>query len=186
MMQHRSVYCGVLLLLCAMCVTAAAHAQPVRNALDLVEVITLDSTIHLDIRYATAKNFMGRQMYPTARAFLQRPAGEALVRAHKSLRSAGYGLLVFDGYRPWRVTKQFWDATPPELRKFVASPVKGSRHNRGCGDLYPTNREAKSRCPRRLTNSAPVRPDHIRDAQQRRMRSHCGPRCWRKGLRQNL
>ena len=136
MTEHRAgMYRGALLLLCALCAAGMVHAQPVRDvrmARDLVEVVTLDSTIHLDIRYATPKNFMGRQMYSSARAFLQRPAGEALVRAHKALQKAGYGLLVFDGYRPWTVTKQFWDATPPALRKFVASPVKGSKHNRGC------------------------------------------------------
>ena len=44
----------------------------------------------------------------------------------------GYGLLVFDGYRPWRVTKLFWDVTPAEKREFVADPAKGSKHNRGC------------------------------------------------------
>ena len=41
-------------------------------------------------------------------------------------------LLVFDGYRPWRITKQMWDHTPAEKKEFVADPRKGSRHNRGC------------------------------------------------------
>ncbi|MBP1657975.1 MAG: D-alanyl-D-alanine dipeptidase, partial [Bacteroidetes bacterium] len=75
-------------------------------------------------------NFMGRPMYTQARVFLQRPAAEAVVRAHRSLAAKGFGLLVFDGYRPWAVTKKFWDATPPVQRKFV--PRKGSKHNRGC------------------------------------------------------
>jgi zinc D-Ala-D-Ala dipeptidase len=99
---------------------------------DLVELVRLDSTIHLDVRYATAHNFMGRPMYGEARAFLQRPAAEALLRAHRKLRALRYGILVFDGYRPWRVTKEFWDETPPSKRAFVADPRKGSRHNRGC------------------------------------------------------
>ncbi len=99
---------------------------------DLVEIVTLDSTIHLDIRYATPGNFMRRPMYAQARAFLQRPAAEALLRAHRRLRAMGYGILVFDGYRPWRVTREFWDETPPSRRSFVADPRTGSRHNRGC------------------------------------------------------
>jgi D-alanyl-D-alanine dipeptidase len=99
---------------------------------DLVELTTLDPTIRLDIRYATANNFAGRPVYTEARAFLQRPAAEALVRAHRSLREHGYGVLIFDGYRPWRVTKLFWDITPPAKREFVADPAKGSKHNRGC------------------------------------------------------
>lgn len=99
---------------------------------DLKELVTLDDSIRLDIRYATSNNFMGEPFYAQARAFLQRPAADALVRAHRWLRSQGYGLLIHDAYRPWSVTKMFWDATPPDKQDFVANPAKGSRHNRGC------------------------------------------------------
>ena len=50
---------------------------------------------------------------------------------HK-LKPLGYGLLIHDAYRPWYVTKIFWDATPPEGKIFVANPQEGSKHNRGC------------------------------------------------------
>ncbi len=99
---------------------------------ELVELTHLDSTIKTDVRYATTNNFMRTIFYSQARVFLQRPAAEALVRAHRKLRQFGYGLLVFDGYRPWYVTKMFWDATPDDKKIFVADPQKGSRHNRGC------------------------------------------------------
>jgi D-alanyl-D-alanine dipeptidase len=98
---------------------------------DLVEPARLDSTIHLDIRYATTNNFLGNVFYSSAHAFLQRPAAEALVRAARALRPLGYGLLIHDAYRPWYVTKVFWDATPPESRWLVANPAQGSKHNRG-------------------------------------------------------
>jgi D-alanyl-D-alanine dipeptidase len=99
---------------------------------DLVELATLDSTIKLDIRYATRDNFLSVPVYTQARAFLQRPAAEAVLRAHQKLRAKGFGLLIHDGYRPWYVTKMFWDGTPPEDHTFVADPSQGSRHNRGC------------------------------------------------------
>jgi D-alanyl-D-alanine dipeptidase len=99
---------------------------------DLVELVRLDPTIKLDVRYATANNFTGRAVYAEARAFLQRPAAEALVRVKRALRKKGYGLTVFDGYRPWSVTKLFWEITPADKKQFVADPAKGSRHNRGC------------------------------------------------------
>ncbi len=99
---------------------------------DLVELIRIDPSLRLDIRYATANNFVGRPVYPEARAFLQRPAAEALSRVQARLSRLGYGLLVFDGYRPWTVTKLFWEVTPPPLQKFVADPAQGSKHNRGC------------------------------------------------------
>jgi D-alanyl-D-alanine dipeptidase len=86
----------------------------------------------LDIRYAGTNNFMGEVFYSSPRALLQRPAAEAVVRAHGWLKERGYGLMIHDGYRPWYVTKMFWDATPESLRNFVADPASGSRHNRGC------------------------------------------------------
>ena len=63
---------------------------------------------------------------------MQRPAAQALARASASLKPAGYGLLIHDAYRPWYVTKIFWDATPATMKDFVANPENGSRHNRGC------------------------------------------------------
>lgn len=99
---------------------------------ELVELVRLEPGLKLDIRYATADNFTGQPVYEEARAFLQRPAAEALVRVHRALAARGYGLLIFDAYRPWRVTKRFWDVTPPAKRDFVADPAKGSKHNRGC------------------------------------------------------
>jgi D-alanyl-D-alanine dipeptidase len=99
---------------------------------DLVELAPLDASIHLDIRYATSNDFLGIPVYSQARAFLQRPAAEALLRVQQKLRPLGYGLLIHDAYRPWYVTKIFWDATPPEGKIFVADPAQGSRHNRGC------------------------------------------------------
>jgi D-alanyl-D-alanine dipeptidase len=115
----------------ALATTPPREPGPFRSV-DLVELTSLDSTIRLDIRYATADNFLRTPIYPQARAFLQRPAAEALRRAHRALESTGHGLLVHDAYRPWWVTKVFWEATPENKRDFVADPVKGSRHNRGC------------------------------------------------------
>ena len=102
------------------------------RAPDLVDLTTLDPTIKLDIRYASEDNFLGTPVYTSARAFLQRPAAEALARAHRGLAEKGYGLLIHDAYRPWHVTRLFWDATPASGREFVADPAKGSKHNRGC------------------------------------------------------
>ena len=103
-----------------------------KRAPDLVELVTLDPTIKLDIRYAGTNNFLGKPVYKEARAFLQRPAAEAVVRAHRALAPHGYGLLIHDGYRPWAITKLFWDMTSGSQREFVADPATGSKHNRGC------------------------------------------------------
>jgi len=129
-------YKNLLISIALLCSLAAGQQPPHETGPfrkpDLVELTRLDPTIKLDIRYATTNNFLGRRVYKQQRAFLQRPAAEALVRVNQALRKQGYGLVVFDGYRPWAVTKVFWDATPADKKIFVADPSKGSRHNRGC------------------------------------------------------
>lgn len=98
----------------------------------MLELISLDSTIKLDIRYARKDNFVGRPVYKHARAFLQPVAAHALVRASETLRSKSRGLLIFDGYRPFSVTELFWEVVTEAERPYVADPQFGSRHNRGC------------------------------------------------------
>jgi D-alanyl-D-alanine dipeptidase len=102
------------------------------RAADLVDLKSLGAGLHFDIRYATAKNFLGTPVYPEARAFLERPAAQALSQAAADLKPKGFGLLIHDGYRPWYITRVFWEATPASLHTFVADPAKGSKHNRGC------------------------------------------------------
>lgn len=98
----------------------------------MLELIKLDDTIKLDIRYARADNFVGRPVYEEPRAFLQPDAANALVRVHRKLKRRNLGLIIFDGYRPWSVTKLFWEVVREDQKKFVADPAKGSKHNRGC------------------------------------------------------
>ncbi|QNQ10637.1 serine hydrolase [Sphingomonas alpina] len=115
--------------------SARAARPPVETssakASDLIALTQVEPGLRLDIRYAATNNFMGQKIYERAGAFMQRPAAEAIGRIHKSLTSQGFGLLIHDAYRPWYVTKMFWDATPPANRVFVADPSQGSRHNRG-------------------------------------------------------
>ncbi len=108
-----------------------SEAGPFRKP-DLVELTTLDLAFRLDIRYAQSNNFLSTPIYSQPRAFMQRPAAEALLRVLRKLQPLGYGLLIHDAYRPWYVTKIFWEATPTEGHIFVADPTKGSKHNRGC------------------------------------------------------
>ena len=133
----------------ALAATPPAEGAGLR-APDLVELRSLDSSIHYDIRYATSNNFMGTPFYTSAHAFMQRPAAEAVVRAAAKLRALGYGLIIHDAYRPWYVTKMFWDGTPADKHVFVADPSQGSRHNRGCAvDL--TLYDLRTGAPIRMT-----------------------------------
>lgn len=142
-MKTSSIYIlSGLLIIFGSCATKLPIEKGEFKETNLVELVKLDSTIHLDIRYATPNNFAKQVVYKEARAFLQKDAAESLKKINASLKPLGYGLLVFDGYRPWDVTKLFYDITSKENKKFVADPKEGSRHNRGCAvdvSLYDIN-----------------------------------------------
>jgi D-alanyl-D-alanine dipeptidase len=104
---------------------AAGHAS------DLVDLATLEPSLRIDLRYATPNNFTGEVIYSKARALMQRPAATALKRAAARARESGFGFVILDAYRPWSVTRMFWDEFPMH-RAYLADPAEGSRHNRGC------------------------------------------------------
>ncbi len=94
-----------------------------------LELISLDSTIQLDIRYATANNFVGQVLYGCARCFLRPAAARSVLAAHQQLKEEGLGLKMFDCYRPRDVQWKLWEIYPKP--GYVADPRKGSIHNRG-------------------------------------------------------
>lgn len=98
---------------------------------ELVDLRKTGINLRFDIRYATRNNFMGEKFYDSEDAFLQRPAAIALSYVERALARHGFGMIVYDAYRPWHVTKMFYDATPDAQKNFVADPAKGSKHNRG-------------------------------------------------------
>jgi D-alanyl-D-alanine dipeptidase len=96
---------------------------------DLVDVEKTIPGIVLDIRYATTNNFTGQKLYPSAKCYLRRAATEKLHAAQKEFSTLGYGLKIYDGYRPLSVQRKMWEVFPQP--GYVADPKKGSRHNRG-------------------------------------------------------
>ena len=100
--------------------------------IDWVDIKREDRTVNLDIRYGRQDNFLRRKFYPTEDAFLHRPVSEDLLRAHREFKELGFGILIFDAYRPFSVTKAFWDLADLEQKNYLANPAKGSNHNRGC------------------------------------------------------
>jgi D-alanyl-D-alanine dipeptidase len=97
----------------------------------MVELQSLSPLIRYDLRYATTNNFMHSRMYtpPPRHTFLRAPAAQALAAVQRELNSQGYGLKIFDAYRPYAVTVSFWELVQDE--RYVANPSKGSGHNRG-------------------------------------------------------
>ena len=106
-----------------------APPPPDYDTLAWTEVERLDSTLELDLRYATDSNFVGETMYACARCFLRPAAAAKLVEVQDSLRRRGLGLRLFDCYRPLPVQWRLWNKVPD--RRYVADPRKGSQHNKG-------------------------------------------------------
>jgi D-alanyl-D-alanine dipeptidase len=100
---------------------------PASKLVDLEKVI---KGVVLDIRYATTNNFTHQVIYPAPKAFARKIVAEALVKIQAELNQKGLGMKIFDAYRPYAVTLKFFEVYPDTT--FVASPKKGSKHNRGC------------------------------------------------------
>jgi len=97
---------------------------------ELVNLETLIPGLVLDIRYATTNNFTGEKIYTLARAYARKPVAEALRKVQEELKPQGLGIKIFDAYRPYKATVKFYEVYHDTT--YVASPYKGSRHNRGC------------------------------------------------------
>lgn len=106
----------------------SVSAQPAKQ---MIELKTAIPKIQYDLKYATTNNFMKRRMYPTrtSKTFLRKDAAAALSIVQRELNSRGIGLKIYDAYRPWSVSKMFWDLVKDE--RYVANPARGSNHNRG-------------------------------------------------------
>lgn len=113
---------------------------------ELVELRKMIPDLVLDIRYATANNFMKQVMYSQARAFARKPVAEQLKKIQADLRKRGYGLKIYDAYRPYAITVSFYKRASD--KSFVANPAKGSKHNRGCAvDLTLIDFNTKKEVP---------------------------------------
>jgi D-alanyl-D-alanine dipeptidase len=98
--------------------------------LQLIDLEKFIPHVVLDIRYATTNNFTGEKIYNQPKAFAIRPVAESLKKAQEEFNTQGYGIKIFDAYRPYAAPVKFYEVYPDTT--FVASPYRGSRHNRGC------------------------------------------------------
>jgi len=106
---------------------ASINLNPDKALVNLKEFIP---NLVLDIRYATTNNFTGEKIYNLARAYARKPVAESLKRVQAELNKQGLGVKIFDAYRPYKATVKFYELYHDTT--YVASPYRGSRHNRGC------------------------------------------------------
>lgn len=106
---------------------ASVSQNPQKELIDLEVSIP---NVMLDIRYATTNNFTGEKIYMSPKAFARKPVAEALKKAQAEFNKQGVGIKIYDAYRPYAATVKFYEVYKDTT--FVASPYRGSRHNRGC------------------------------------------------------
>jgi len=124
--------------------TAMAYKASYKEDKDkqLINIKKAIPDVVLDIRYATKNNFMKQVMYPKAKAFARASVVAQLKTIQAELRKKGYGLKIYDAYRPYAITMAFYEKASDKA--FVADPAKGSKHNRGCAiDLSIINYKTK-------------------------------------------
>ncbi len=123
---------------------ATTKSNPNKQMVDIQKFIP---GLVLDLRYATTNNFMHKKLYPAiTKTYLRLPAAQALQRVNRELKEMGFGLKIFDAYRPYSVTEKMWE--PIKDDRYVADPKKGSGHNRGIAvDLTIINLKTTKELP---------------------------------------
>ena len=135
---------AALLLVLAGCATAPATSGVVTPAFDcppaagrpgLVRLTDAAPTIREDIRYATADNFTGAALpgYEVPAALMRPDAAAALARVQERLRRQGYGLLVWDAYRPARASLAMVEYAETSGNEWLLDGwvARRSNHNKG-------------------------------------------------------
>lgn len=114
----------------------------VKEVKGLVELLKLDNTFVIDIKYATKDNFTKKVIYPSAKCIINKNTASKLIKANNEFKKLGYTIKIFDAYRPHSAQKILWDAALD--KSFVADPKKGSNHNRGAAvDLTLVDKSGK-------------------------------------------
>lgn len=109
---------------------ATEPKQSMTNDVKFLAIRDVDPSIVIDVRYATTNNFTGKVLYPNDEMFLVKDAALRLKRVNDRLKEKGLRLKLWDAYRPLSIQKKLWETVPDD--RYVADPIKGSRHNRGC------------------------------------------------------
>lgn len=97
----------------------------------LVDLAQAVPGLKFDLRYAQADNCFGQVLTDDQRAFLDADAAQALAQAQQYLKPYGYGILVWEAYRPWSVSKLAYDALPTDKKSMLPAPEVGFSHNTG-------------------------------------------------------
>lgn len=120
------------------------NRNPDKKMINLKKIIP---DIVVDLKYATADNFMHVKLYPPVKTtYLRKPVADSLKKVAEDLKQMNLGIKIFDAYRPYSVTVQMWEKVKDD--RYAADPAKGSGHNRGISvDLTLIDLHTKKELP---------------------------------------
>ena len=95
----------------------------------LVELLKIDESFVLDLKYATDDNFTSKIIYSQAKCLINKNTAQKLIAANNEFKGLGLRIKIYDAYRPSSAQVLLWNAAKD--KSFVASPKKGSIHNKG-------------------------------------------------------
>ena len=103
--------------------------EPDYDTTEWADIALLDTSIVIDMKYATTENFVGEKMYECGRCFVRPEVAQSILKIQQKLRAHGLGLKMYDCFRPRPVQYALWEKVPDP--RYVSDPKKGSMHNRG-------------------------------------------------------
>lgn len=139
---YRTLFFGFIAASCTPLPKVVPQKPPVISSTqEIHKLVQLDSSqamiplkniipnLITDWKYAGYDNFTRQILYKSPEAYLRKEPANALAKANKELNTIGLGIVLYDAYRPYRVTRRMWSIVPDE--RYAANPAKGSGHNRG-------------------------------------------------------
>ncbi len=87
---------------------------------NLVKLLEIDNEFIIDLKYATAENFTGKQIYMSGECYMDKHTAEILIKAKDYFKKDGYRVKIWDAYRPISAQERFWEIMPDD--DFVARP----------------------------------------------------------------
>jgi zinc D-Ala-D-Ala dipeptidase len=109
-------------------VVFATSSRGVEAPADFINLSRFDFSIPQDLRYASSHNFAHRAFYSEPKCLLRRPVAQALARAQATLKLQGFGLKIYDCYRPLSIQKQMFLIHSDKV--YVGDPEAGNTHTR--------------------------------------------------------
>jgi D-alanyl-D-alanine dipeptidase len=123
----RTLAAGSVALSVAVLAAPTVSAEPATAVqAGFVDITSVIPDARVDLRYATADNFVGKPLYPAdAHCLVHESLAPGLAKAAEAFRARGQKMVFWDCYRPHAVQVELFEDTPDP--NWVARPGTSAR-----------------------------------------------------------